>query len=128
MRPKNSKRPRPKLPPISEEMKQWSAMLGQELQQWPKVTSRPMFGFQCFYRGKKIFAALPATRGINTPNSLMFRIHPMPRELRERANKEPRIDTENRTPGAKWLLFELSSADDLRDALWWLNQAYDRAP
>jgi hypothetical protein len=127
MTAKEPKRPRPKLPPVSEEMKQWSAMLGQELQQWPRVTSRPMFGFQCFYRGKNIFAALPATRGINTPNSLMFRIKPMPPDLEERAKKERRIETENKTPGAKWFLFELSSADDLRDALWWLNEAYERA-
>ena len=102
-------------------------MLGQELRQWPKVSSRPMFGFQCFYRGRKIFAALPATRGINTPNSLMFRINPMAANLVERAKKEPRIDTENRTPGAKWFTFELTSAEGLRDALWWLNQAYERA-
>ena len=118
---------RPKLPPVSEEMKQWSAMLGEELRQLPKVKARPMFGFQCFYRGKKIFAALPATRGVGTPNTLMFRIKPMPPELLERARKEPRIDTHNRTPGAKWYLFELSSSEDLRDVLWWLNQAYERA-
>ena len=127
MKRTKQKRPRPKLPPVSEEMKQWSAMLGQELRQWPHVTSRPMFGFQCFYRSKKIFAALPATRGINTPNSLMFRIAPMPPELALRAKKEPRMDRDNRTPGAKWFVFEISSEADLRDALWWLNQAFERA-
>jgi hypothetical protein len=126
MKPR-TKRARPKLPPVSEEMKQWSAMLGQELRNWPKVSWRSMFGFQCFYRGKKIFAALPATRGIETPNSLMFRMKPMPPELEERAKNEPRIDLEGRTPGAKWFLFELSSENDLREALWWLNQAYERA-
>jgi hypothetical protein len=86
-----------------------------------------MFGFHCFYRRKKIFAALPATRGISTPNTLMFRIKPMPPELLERAKNERRIDLESRTSGAKWFLFELGSAEDLRDALWWLNQAYERA-
>jgi hypothetical protein len=108
-------------------MKQWSAMLAEELRQWPKVSSRPMFGFQCFYRNNKVFAALPATRGISTPNTLMFRMKPMPPELLDRAKKERRIDLEGRTPGAKWYLFELSSAEDLRDAIWWLNQAYERA-
>ena len=127
MKAKASKRPRPKLPPISEEMKQWSAILGQELCQWPGVTSRPMFGMRGFYRDNKIFAALPVTRGFNTSNSLIFRIKPMPPELLERAKKEPRIDTENRAPGAKWFAFELNSAGGLRDALWWLNQAYARA-
>jgi len=36
-------RERPKMPPISEEMKQWSAMLGEELRGWPQVSSRQMF-------------------------------------------------------------------------------------
>lgn len=127
LKAKRPKRPRPKLPPASEEMKQWSALLGQELSGWPHVTSRPMFGFLGFYRRKKIFAALPVTRGIQTPNSLIFRITSMPPNLLQRARKEPRIDTESQLPGAKWLSFEISSTGDLRDALWWLNQAYERA-
>ena len=126
MKVETAKRARPKMPLISDEMKRWSAMLGQELRKWPKVTARPMFGFQCFYRSKKVFAALPATRGIHTPNTLMFRMKPMPVELLERAKKESRIDLQSRTPGAKWYLFELRGDADLRDALWWLNQAYER--
>jgi hypothetical protein len=127
MKTKKTKRPRPKMPPASEEMKQWSAMLGNELSPWPQVTARPMFGLRGFYRGKKIFAALPVTRAIKNPNSLIFRIQPMPPDLLKRARKEPRIDTENRIPSAKWFIFELNSTADLRDALWWLNQAYDHA-
>jgi len=124
---KKPKRPRPKLPPTSEEMKVWSALLGQELKGWPHVATRPMFGLLGFYRRKKIFAALPITRGFNTPNSLIFRIKPLPPELLRRALKEPRIDTEGRHPDAKWLSFEVHSAADLRAALWWLSQAYERA-
>jgi hypothetical protein len=90
---KKPKRPQPKLPPISDEMKVRSALLGQELNGWPHVTSRPMFGFLGFYRRKKIFAALPVTRGVNTPDSLMFRMQPMPPDLLARAQKDPRIDT-----------------------------------
>ena len=127
MKTKQTKRPRPKMPRPSEEMKRLSAMLGSELSTSPKVTTRPMFGLRGFYRGKKIFAALPVTRAIKNPNSLIFRIQPMPRELLERAKKEPRIDTESAAPGAKWLSFMLNSEADFRDALWWLNQAYDRA-
>jgi hypothetical protein len=115
------------MPLASEEMKQRSAMLGEELSRWPKVTTRPMFGLRGFYRGKKIFAALPVTRAIKNPNALIFRIKPMPPELLERAKKEPRIDTESAIPSAKWFTFELNSEADFRDALWWLNQAYDRA-
>jgi hypothetical protein len=127
MKPKKTKRLRPRMPLASEEMKQWSAMLGNELSTLPKVTARPMFGLRGFYRGKKIFAALPVTRGIRNPNALIFRIQPMPADLLERARKEPRIDTDNRIPSAKWFTFELHSAADFRDALWWLNQAYEHA-
>src|ERR1700756_2585762 len=127
MKSKPANRPRPKMPRISEETKQLSAMLGNELNTWPKVTTRPMFGLRGFYRGKNIFAALPVTRAIKNPNSFIFRIQPMPAELLERARAEPRIDTENAAPGPKWLSFILNSEADFRDALWWLNQAYEHA-
>jgi len=115
------------MPPASEEMKCWSAMLGSELDRWPKVSVRPMFGLRGFYRGKNIFAALPVTRAIRNPNSLIFRIAPMPPELLQRAGKDSRIDTGNRVPSSKWITFEISSEADFRDALWWLNQAYEHA-
>ena len=117
----------PKFPRIGEEMKQWSAMLGEELQRWPDVTSRAMFGMTGFHRGKKIFAALPATRGLVTANSIIFRIQPMPADLLQKAKEEPRINLEGRTPGHKWYVFEISSGADLRDALWWMHEAYERA-
>lgn len=115
-------RERPKMPPVSEEMKQWSTMLKRELVGWPQVTSKPMFGMSGIYRRKKIFAALPVTRGFDTPSSIIFRFDPMPAGLNKRAVKEPRI-----TPGTRWYSFEIQSTEDLRDALWWLNQAYEAA-
>ncbi len=113
-------RERPKMPPISEEMKLWSAMLKTELTGWPQVTSRPMFGMSGIYRRKKIFAALPVTKGFDTPSSIIFRFDPMPADLNQRALREPRI-----TPGTRWFSFDVQSTEDLRDALWWLNQAYE---
>ncbi len=124
---KPAKARRPKMPPIAEEMKQWSAMLGQELSTWPNVTSRPMFGLLGYYRRDKIFAGLPVTRGLKSSKSIIFKIQPMPPELSLRAKDDPHVDTEGGIPGAKWLSFEISSGEDLRDALWWLNQAYERA-
>jgi len=115
-------RERPKMPPISEEMKQWSAMLKAELIGWPQVTSRPMFGMSGIYRRKKIFAAVPVTRGFDTPSSIIFRFDSMSADLNQRALKETRI-----TPGKRWFSFEIKSTEDLRDALWWLNQAYEAA-
>jgi len=116
---------RPKLVPISEEMKQWSAMLQHELGGWPDVSSRPMFGFLSLYRKRTIFAALPHTRGVGTPNSFMFRFASMPADLQQKARRAPQMRLDERSPGAKWYVFELNSADDLREALWWLNQAYE---
>ena len=124
---KATKAPRPKMHRVSEETKQIFALLGGELSTWPKVTTRPMFGLRGFYRSRKIFAALPVTRAIKNPNSFIFRIEPMPAKLQERARTEPRIDTENAAPGAKWLSFILNSEADFRDALWWLSQAYECA-
>ena len=115
-------RERPKMPPVSDEMKQWAAMLKTEVSGWPQVSTRPMFGMQGLYRRKKIFAALPVTRGFDTPNSIVFRFDPLPRDLEQRALKEPRI-----APGKRWFSFEIRCTEDLRDALWWLNHAYERA-
>jgi hypothetical protein len=117
-----SMRDRPKMPPISEEMKQWSAMLKTEVSGWPRISTKPMFGMMGLYRGKKIFGGLPVTRGFDTPNSVIFRFDPMPQDLRQRVLKDSRI-----TPGKRWFSFEVASTSDLRDALWWLNQAYERA-
>jgi hypothetical protein len=117
---------RPKLLRISEEMKQWSDMLEQELSSWPGVTSRPMFGLAGFFRKGVIFAALPRTRALGSANSIIFRFDPMSPELLRRAKKDPRISWERNAPGGKWYSFELNSADELADALWWLSQAYEK--
>lgn len=114
-------RDRPKMPPISEEMKQWSAMLKTEVSGWPQISTKPMFGMMGLYRRKRIFGGLPVTRGFDTPNSVIFRFDPMPQDLEQRAQKDSRI-----APGKRWFSFNVRSAEDLRDALWWLNQAYEK--
>ena len=115
-------RDRPKMPPISEEMKHWSAMLQTEVSGWPHISTQRMFGMLGLYRGKRIFGGLPVTRGFDTPNSVIFRFDPMPPDFEQRARKDSRI-----RPGKRWYSLELGSTSDLRDALWWLNQAYKRA-
>lgn len=118
---------RPKLLRISEEMRQWSAMLDQELSSWPRVTSRPMFGLIGFYHRGAIFAALPRTRALGTPSSIIFKIDPLSPALSRRARKDPRIGSERRSLDGTWHSFELNTIGDLRDALWWLNRAYQAA-
>jgi hypothetical protein len=126
MKAKKNKTKRPSFPRIADEMKQWSAMIAQELNRWPNVKTRPMFGMLGFYRKAKIFAAVPVTRGISSANSIIFRITPMPPELSRRATDDPRVDAQSELSLKRWHSFEVNSAEDLRDALWWLNQAYER--
>jgi hypothetical protein len=118
-------RERPKFPVISEEMQHWSAML--EAESWPAVTCKRMFGFRFLYRRKAVFAALPYSRGLFTPSSLLLKFNPMPAGLFQQARKEPRLDAGPRMSGKGWFCFELFSDADLRDAIWWLNQAYEEA-
>jgi hypothetical protein len=120
-------RPRPEFPVISAEMQHWSAMLGVEVESWPAVTCKRMFGFRFLYRRKAVFAALPYSRGLFTPSSILLKFHPLPAGLLQQAQKEPRLDIGTRMSGKGWFSFELFSDADVRDAVWWLNQAYEGA-
>jgi hypothetical protein len=123
---KNGKRrEKPEFPRISEEMRHWAAMLEAEVESWPGVASKRMFGFRFVYRRKTVFAALPYSRGLFTPSSIILKFSPMPPDLFQRAQQEPRLDASTRVHGKGWFSFELACDDDLRDALWWLSQAYE---
>src|SRR5437763_9311715 len=78
----------------SPEMQRWAAMLAEELEQWPGVTTKPMFGLTGFYRGKTIFAAVPKTRCLNTPNSVIFKL-PKDSKWRVEVAKDSRIQQES---------------------------------
>jgi hypothetical protein len=118
---------RPTLPRVADEMKEWSAMMGNELRSWPHVKTRPMFGMLGFYRKAKVFALLPVTRGIGATNTIIFKMKSAPPELLRRMDQEPRVGT-GRTIRAKgWHSFDVNSGEDLRDAVWWLSQAYELA-
>ncbi|HXH65860.1 MAG TPA: hypothetical protein VNI81_01585 [Candidatus Limnocylindrales bacterium] len=117
--------PRPKLLLVSEETRRWSALLESELISWPGVVAKRMFGFRAIYRGKKIFAALPGSRGFGLDASVLLKFDPMPPALLQRAQSDSRIG--GNTPGNGWLSFALNSDADLHDALEWLNQAYEAA-
>jgi hypothetical protein len=117
---------RPRLPKVSEEMKAWSAALANEVTTWPGVTTRPMFGFTALYRRGQIFTVLPRTRGMETPNSLAFKLESMGPRILARARRDPRIAfTEMQK--ARWLRFEIGSDADLHSALDWLGRAYEAA-
>jgi hypothetical protein len=107
-------------------MKAWSAALGAEIAGWPSVSSRPMFGFTALYRGERIFAILPRTRGMETPNSLAFKLEEAGPRVLARLHGESRIQT-TAMRASQWFVFELSSDGDLKDALGWLGRAYEAA-
>jgi hypothetical protein len=124
----NRKRGYPhKFLPISEEMKEWSALLQTELNSWPAITTKSMFGFLFFYRRGAVFAALPRTKSFDSPSSLVFKFNPMPPDLRKRATADQRMNASTKVTSKGWFSFDLTSDADLRDALFWLNQAYEAA-
>jgi hypothetical protein len=117
--------PRPKLFPVSEEGRRWSALLESELLSWPGVLAKRMFGLRALYRGKRIFAALPSSRGFGPDAPILLKFVPMPPGVMKRAENDIRLRTNS--PGKGWLSFTLTSDTDLHDALEWLNQAYESA-
>jgi predicted DNA-binding protein (MmcQ/YjbR family) len=121
-----SKSQRPKLPPISEQVKTWSAALEAEIGDWPAVQSRSFFGFAALYRRDKIFALLPRTRGMQTANSLAFKLESPGARLLARLQQDHRVGS-TQMQKARWFSFELTSDADLHDALDWLARAYEAA-
>ena len=107
-------------------MKQWSALLGAELERWPGVTTKPMFGFVSYYRGRNIFAALPKTRAMNSASSILFKLRRgSPQEMAE-LRRDPRAQVSGK--GMKgWQSLEVDSTADLKHALDWLDRAYRAA-
>jgi len=118
---------RNKFPLVSEEMKQWSAMLQGELNSWPAIHTKSMFGFLFFYRRKVVFAGLPVTRGFDSPNALIFKIPLLSPALRKRAEGDARIGASMKASSKGWFSLELRAESDLRDALIWLHHAYEAA-
>ena len=119
-------RARPRLVPTSEEMKQWSALLGTELERWPGVTTKPMFGFVSFYRGRNIFAALPKTRAMNSANSIIFKLRRASPQDVAKLRRDPQVEVSEKGM-AGWQSLEVDSTADLKHALDWLDRAYRAA-
>jgi len=117
----------PKWFPIDDEMKELSAMLEEEVSDWPGVSMRPMFGYQGLYRDGTIFAALPRSRAMKSPTSIMFKIASVTPAILDSARKDPRVDTVSRVPGAGWFFFELNAPSATQSALGWIGRAYEAA-
>jgi hypothetical protein len=117
---------RPKLPPVSEQMKAWSAALLAEITTWSGVATRSFFGLHALYRRDRIFALLPRTRGMDTPDSIGFKIErPSPATL-ARLQADQHLEA-TELQNARWFLYTLRADADLRDAVDWLSRAYEAA-
>ena len=102
---------RPKLAPVSEEMRRLCALLSEELLRWPNVSARPMFGMRAFYRGAVVFALLPDKRALESPTAIAYKL----------------AGGMTRREGQKWRLFELEEKRGVASALACLDKAYRRA-
>jgi hypothetical protein len=125
-----AKRQKVKPPPfqkISEHMREWSAMLQSEIETWPNVSAKKMFGMISVYRGKQIFAALPYTRTLVANDSFMFKFERAPAQITEQMRKDSRILGEHAI-GTRWFIFQMSSPADLHSAIEWLALAYEHVP
>ncbi|HEV2021518.1 MAG TPA: hypothetical protein VGQ94_03230 [Terriglobales bacterium] len=107
-------------------MKQWSALLGAELRSWPGVTTKPMFGFVSFYRGRNIFAGLPRTRAMNSANSIIFKLRRAAPQVLAKLRRDPRAKVSEKGM-AGWQSLEVDSTADLKHALDRLDRAYRNA-
>jgi hypothetical protein len=126
-KPKSKRSKMRKWFPIDDEMKELSAMLEKEVSDWSDVSKRPMFGYQGLYRDGAIFAALPRSRAMKSPRSIMFKVASVTQATLESVNKDSRVDTVSRMPGAGWFFFELDAPSAVQGALGWLGRAYEAA-
>jgi hypothetical protein len=117
---------REKLPPVSEQMKAWSAALAAEVRDWPQVAQKSFFGFSALYRGNTMFGLLPRTKSIFKGNAIAFRFDRADRATQTLLKTDPRIAAfdKNKT---RWFTFELSTDADLHDALEFLGRAFTAA-
>jgi len=111
---------------ISEEMKVWSGLLAEEVLGWPDVVAKPMFGLTALYRGPAVFAMLPKTRALGSPNVVAFKLVGASAKVMGQLKRDPRIQ-ETMFAAAKWFAFEMESEEDLRGVLEWLGVAYEAA-
>jgi hypothetical protein len=108
--------------PATEEMKRTSAMLVAELERWPGVSVRPLFGMWGAWRGERIFAALPRTRDLGAANSVLLKFPKKTAALERRLAADTHIG-EFSFGKTKWFRFDVESEADLPALLAWLAEA-----
>jgi len=125
-KPAKKKSVAPKSYSLSDEMKQWCALLTQELTTWGQVDVRKMFGMTSFYRRDTIFAAVPASKAFFSPHSIIFKLQSPTDKQRQRLKADARVNLTFGI-GQKWYGYELASTADINGALEWLDEAFQAA-
>jgi hypothetical protein len=82
-----------------------------------------MFGLTAVYPGRRIFAVLPRSRALGTPNSIAFKLEDAGPRVLARIKKDSRIQT-TMMRAKRWFVFELTSDGDMTGALGWLRRAH----
>lgn len=121
---------RPKKPkwfPVDDEMRALSGLLEKEVLDWPDVSERPMFGYKGLYRDGVIFAALPRSRAMKSPRSILFKFASLSPASLLSVQEDPRVDSLSGEPGAGWFVFEMENHSATQGALGWLARAYEAA-
>ncbi len=115
----------------SESMRAWAEGLGSEVQQWPGVTLKRAFGMVLIYRGKVVFAGLPATRSLYAEDAIMLKFSEEKPALLKRMAAETRIVSGALAAGhggkgesRKWRFFVIRNDADIHAAIEWLAEAY----
>ncbi|MBI2682058.1 MAG: hypothetical protein HYX26_02370 [Acidobacteriales bacterium] len=123
---KQPRKDRPALQRVPEEVREWSALLKSELDSWPGISYRKMFGVLAVYRKGVIFAGLPDKRALFTGRSVIFKFPTLNAKLAMKLNSDERV-LAGTQPGKGWFGFELRSAGDITPALAWISLAYEAA-
>jgi hypothetical protein len=110
---------------VSDEMKQWSWLLADEVASWPGVTRKRFFGNISLYRSDVIFASVPEKKALFAPNNVIFRILEVPPKLRAQIDADPKVNSSQQT-SKNWFGYAVSSPQDLRGALEWFQIAYEQ--
>jgi hypothetical protein len=94
---------RPKLPPVSDEMRRVSVLIAAEVCGWPDVSTRLMFGLRAIYRKGVVFAMLPDKRSLEVKDGVAYK------------------------EDGKWKAVEISGEEGIGRALAVLEKAYATA-
>jgi hypothetical protein len=111
---------------VSEQMREWSALLEREVLTWPRVTVKMMFGMNSLYRGELIFAALPSTRTLISEDCIIFKLEAPSSSVMSKLQADAKVIAEFGI-GTRWYGFRIKSHEDLHDAIEWLSYSYEAA-